>query len=413
MPIDPRIALGVQAPQIESPMNVMANALKLRAMQNENALFEQQQRQAAMQAEEQNRLRSLLAGGASAEQLMRSGFFEQGAKLGEFGRQQSAEGRAQAEEARKAAEREQQVRELGYGFLSEAVDANSWRIVRRLAEKSGLPMDGVPGEDEYDPKWVEATRRVLGPELEFRDVGGGVAGLRKRTGETVSITQDIPKPEAVVRQDERVAAAGAGRSLTVQEKAEQGEYGKLLIKNYETIAGRAESGRRFLPTLEQAQRALNEGVRTGFGAETMRQGARVLAALGEPDAAAKAANADLFLAAAKDNVLRRQLEQKGPQTDQDAQRIEETFIGLGKTPAANQFVLDVARAQIKRDMEQQKFYTDWRRRNGTFDGAEEAWIEGEGSRSLFDRAELKKYGAAGAEAPAPPPGFKLDAPARR
>lgn len=146
MPIDPRIALGVQAPQIESPMNVMANALKLRAMQNENALFEQQQRQAAMQAEEQNRLRSLLAGGASAEQLMRSGFFEQGAKLGEFGRQQSAEERAQAEEARKVEEAAASRRKAMFGVLSVAKNPETYRTAREIAQGMGLDLTGIPEE---------------------------------------------------------------------------------------------------------------------------------------------------------------------------------------------------------------------------------------------------------------------------
>lgn len=146
MPLDPRIAMSVQPPQIESPMNVMANALKLRAMQNENALFEQQQRQAAMQAEEQNRLRSLLAGGASAEQLMRSGFFEQGAKLGEFGRQQSAEERAQAEEARKAEEAAASRRKAMFGVLSVAKNPETYRTAREIAQGMGLDLTGIPEE---------------------------------------------------------------------------------------------------------------------------------------------------------------------------------------------------------------------------------------------------------------------------
>ena len=54
-------------------------------------------------------------------------------------------------------------------------------------------------------------------------------------------------------------------------------------------------------------------------------------------------------------------------------------------------MLDVAREQIKRDGEQQRFYAKWRRDNGTFDGAEEAWLDGEGSKSIFDRPALKKY----------------------
>lgn len=178
---------------------------------------------------------------------------------------------------------------------------------------------------------------------------------------------------------------------TVAERAEAGKFGESLVADYTAIRDRAESGRRFLTTIDQAQRALSEGLRTGFGAEAIRQGARVLAALGEPEAEAKAANAELFLAAAKENVLRRQIEQKGPQTESDAARIEQTFINLGSTPQANQFMLDVARAQINRDNEQQRFYSKWRRENGTFDGAEEAWLDGEGSKSLFDRPELKKY----------------------
>ena len=146
MPIDPRIALGVQAPQIESPMNVMANALKLRSMQNENALFEQQQRQAAAQAEEQNRLRSLLAGNASPEQLMRAGFFEQGAELGRFGREQSAETRAQAEEARKLEDTAMSRRKAMFGVLSVAKNPETYRTAREIAQGMGLDMTGIPEE---------------------------------------------------------------------------------------------------------------------------------------------------------------------------------------------------------------------------------------------------------------------------
>ena len=215
----------------------------------------------------------------------------------------------------------------------------------------------------------------------------------------------IPMSAAVEAQKARIAAAGAPRtqvtSTTVQERAEAGEFGKTLVADYTTIRDRAESGRRFLTTIDQAQRALDEGLRTGFGADAIRQGAKVLAALGEEKAEEKAANAELFLAAGKENVLRRQIEQKGPQTESDAARIEETFISLGTTPKANQFMLDVARAQIKRDNEQQRFYSRWRRETGSFDGAEEAWLDGEGGKSLFDRPELKKYATGASAMPTP------------
>lgn len=42
MPLDPRIAMGFQPPQFESPVNMMGNMMKLKSMQQQNALAEQQ-----------------------------------------------------------------------------------------------------------------------------------------------------------------------------------------------------------------------------------------------------------------------------------------------------------------------------------------------------------------------------------
>ena len=90
-------------------------------------------------------------------------------------------------------------------------------------------------------------------------------------------------------------------------------------------------------------------------------------------------------------VLQRQLEQKGPQTESDAQRITATGAQFGNTPAANKFVLTVAKEQLKRDLEQRNFYDSWWKQNKTYDGAEDAWYSGEGGKSLFDRPALKQY----------------------
>jgi hypothetical protein len=249
-----------------------------------------------------------------------------------------------------------------------------------------------PTIDANSQRRLLMTAESALPKGEVRGIGGGTATINQYTGEQIGSTiMNVPEPADVFAQKERVAAASAGKNITVQERAEQGKYGELLVANYARLQERAESGRRFLSTIEQAKRSLAEGLRTGFGADTIRLGARVLAALGEPEAEKKAANADLFLAAVKENVLRRQIEQKGPQTESDAQRIEETFIRLGTPTLANEFMLDVANAQIKRDSEQQRFFDKWRRDTGSFDGAEEAWLDSEGGRSLFERSELKKY----------------------
>jgi hypothetical protein len=147
---------------------------------------------------------------------------------------------------------------------------------------------------------------------------------------------------------------------------------------------------------------LDKGFSTGFGAETVAAGAKVLAALGVAEADKFATNAQVFQAKATEAVLQKQLEQKGPQTESDAQRIDQIGAQLGKTTAGNKFVLTTAKEQLKRDMEQRNFYDKWWKTNKTYDGAEDAWYSGEGGKSLFDRPALKGYikSAEAAAAPA-------------
>jgi hypothetical protein len=117
----------------------------------------------------------------------------------------------------------------------------------------------------------------------------------------------------------------------------------------------------------------------------------VLAALGVANADKFATNAQIFQAKATEAVLQKQLEQKGPQTESDAKRIDMVGAQLGKTTDANKFLLTIAKEQLKRDMEQRNFYDAWWKKNKTYDGAEDAWFSGEGGKSLFDRPALKQY----------------------
>jgi hypothetical protein len=103
------------------------------------------------------------------------------------------------------------------------------------------------------------------------------------------------------------------------------------------------------------------------------------------------------LASANAAVLQRQLEQKGPQTESDAKRITATGAQLGNTKDANRFILNVAKAQLQRDIEQRAFYAKWRDKNKTLEGAEDAWFAGPGSKSLFESPVLKKYATSAAD----------------
>jgi hypothetical protein len=212
--------------------------------------------------------------------------------------------------------------------------------------------------------------------------------------------RDAQRPDRLLTPDEEAQKIRIGqktRPITtitnVQEKAEAGAFGKLLVDQYGDVSKAASLAVKTLPSLQSNITALANGFDTGFGKEAVAAGARVLGALGVKDAEKFATDAQTFQANATQAVLQRQLEQKGPQTESDAQRITQTGAQLGNTKASNQFILSVAQEQLKRDIDQRNFYDNWRKRTGSFDGAENAWFSGEGGKSLFERPALKKYTA--------------------
>jgi hypothetical protein len=179
----------------------------------------------------------------------------------------------------------------------------------------------------------------------------------------------------------------------VAEKAEAGEFGKFLVNEFGDISKSANLAIKTMPAIETNLAILNKGFDTGFGTETKAAGAKVLSALGVTNAEKFAANAEIFQAKAAETVLQKQLEQKGPQTQSDRELIEKTGAQLGTTTQGNRFLLTVAKEQLQRDIDQRNFYRDWRKKTGSFNGAEDAWFAGEGGKSLFERPALKKYTA--------------------
>jgi hypothetical protein len=184
-----------------------------------------------------------------------------------------------------------------------------------------------------------------------------------------------------------------------QERAEKVARGTMLVDEFKGISTTARNAAKNLPTLETQERILEGGFKTGFGTDAQKAGASILSALGVPEATTYAAKAETFNAAANNAVLQKQLEQKGTQSQSDADRMEKTVAQLGNTVEGNKFIISVAKAQLKRDIEQRNFYSGWWNKNKTYDGAEEAWFSGEGDKSLFDRPELKKYAAPASNKP--------------
>jgi len=268
----------------------------------------------------------------------------------------------------------------------------------KLSEFSDLP--GVKDRMDLIKEQLKETSKLY-------TVGGN---LVTGTGQSIYAAPKEVTPTELVRNYEYAKTPAGGNyrgtlgefkaistpktSVTYgpQEKAEKVKYGELLIDDFKNIKAQATVATKSLPAIETNLAILDKGFDTGFGTETIAAGARVLGALGVQNAKDFATDAQTFLASANAAVLQRQLEQKGPQTESDAQRITATGAQLGNTKEANKFVLNVAKAQLQRDLKQREFYAAWREKNKTFEGAEDAWYAGDGGKSLFDSPALKKYG---------------------
>jgi hypothetical protein len=416
MPLDPSIILGAKPPQIDmaqfSPLNAFTTAMKLKQLDQEGELN-------ALTLKERKGLQTFLD--TNPDLSLPETRYELATKYGEAGRKLSEGvtniGKAQTEEAKRR--NDLVVSKTGL-YRDALIDVNDQRSAIKWLQTqqndpdmAGSPvakvsiMDAarsIPADPQGFAQWKQQASLGLSeyikqnkPVISQVDQSGQTQIL-SRPGlggplTTLGTYADVPLPAAVQAQKMQTASASAPKvSYGPQEKAEKIEYGKLLIDDFKNIKAQATVATKSLPAIESNLAILDKGFDTGFGTETIAAGARVLGALGVQNAKDFATDAQTFLASANAAVLQRQLEQKGPQTESDAQRITATGAQLGNTKDANKFVLNVAKAQLQRDLKQREFYAAWREKNKTFEGAEDAWYAGDGGKSLFESPALKKYG---------------------
>lgn len=177
---------------------------------------------------------------------------------------------------------------------------------------------------------------------------------------------------------------GSGVAVNVDTRAETAEAtgrGRSLAEEGERVRVGAETAAATIDTIRQI-RALGPNTDRLAPAREVLGG--YLEALGIPAASSRlvreATTLQAFNAAATNVILGRQMEQRGVQTDGDAQRMRETFARITNTNEANDLIMRATEAQAMRAMERADFYRDWRqgqgengRARGTLDGAGEAW----------------------------------------
>lgn len=189
----------------------------------------------------------------------------------------------------------------------------------------------------------------------------------------------------------KATASSVQVGLPPQEKAEQTARGALLVKQYDDVRNRAKVAQRNLQNSAVLERILKSGFETGFTAPIKREASRVLGALGVSAAEDFATNAQVFQAKVSEQVFGLQSLQAGPQTNQDFQRLNETYANIANTTEANKFIIATVRAQAEMAAAEKKFYDDWHKKHKTYDGADAAWDEGPGNKSIFDYPSMKPW----------------------
>ena len=137
--------------------------------------------------------------------------------------------------------------------------------------------------------------------------------------------------------------------------------------------------------------------KTGWGTAAKAKAAEVLVGLGYSgqDARQYASDAQTFRSIVGRQVWEMLGQQKGPQTEGDAQRAQATYAQLGNTPQANKFINDMQRSILKRQNAEAKFYRDNYSRAlnaGDLSQLERDWLASpQANKSLFEFPEMRKW----------------------
>ena len=159
MALDPRIALGVQPVQLQSPLEMANQIAGLRAAEQRNALVQMQMRESERAMAEQNALRRTVSAPGffdrpDALETLVGQYGKPGAELVEaIGKGRKAQTDAEQTELKNRIENSKAL----YDILGTAEDDNSWQGVYDQAKSAGLNMTGIP--TKFDRLWSANARR--------------------------------------------------------------------------------------------------------------------------------------------------------------------------------------------------------------------------------------------------------------
>ena len=303
----------------------------------------------------------------------------------------------QIDQMKRQGQEQEQVRSLATrAFAPPQTAPNDPYEAHQTPGGGGMP-EFAKGLLQIDPMRAVAMQQQIAQSErpDYMPVSPGASVWDKRAGKVVHTapekTPDWKDPAYQKFQMDRAVAGRPSVNVTnVGERQEAKDLGALRAKNYGDLQALAASARKENSLLSGLERIpLETGKLTPANATVSAW----LVAAGAKDEDMKriASGAQTFEAFTNDLVMQQQLAQKGPQTESDAKRLQMTQAQLSNTPEANRLNITYRKAMTSRIIEQERFYANHLRKNGTLDGADEAWFSGKGGASIWDEPELKKY----------------------
>lgn len=182
--------------------------------------------------------------------------------------------------------------------------------------------------------------------------------------------KEPPGAQAQETAEAKEVGAGAGQQFTKVTIADvaNSERKMRAVRELQVLAGQVSTGT--LTDVKSKAQALFKDLGIDIGNPT---------------------DAQTLRAAIERGVADSQLEQKGVQTDRDANRYRTASVLLSNTPAANQYIVDYQIALDQRTREKAAFFEKFRDEKKSSVGAERAWNEFIKDKDIFDTPSLSKY----------------------
>lgn len=182
----------------------------------------------------------------------------------------------------------------------------------------------------------------------------------------------------------------AGRNVTninnntniPYQSSYQKSRGESASKTLDSILAAGDAAEKRLADYDALDRLYAGGLKTGWGENIKNEAARILLGMGLDQETLDSlgfqnvANVEGLINLQNKAVMKSLLDQKGVQTEGDAQRAAKTWASLGNSPAGNLWINQYARNVARREMEYAEFMDNEMDRNGgNLHQAKKAWRE--------------------------------------